>query len=105
MSDASNHARERAVRLQDDLDLILEVEDDEEQVMDHLQSVAHELHELAALWEANNNPKMAERVRKEEERTRALLARLSELAGNTASEAQKVLAEIKGSLAEGATDS
>lgn len=105
MSDASNHAQERAVRLQDDLDLIMEVEDDEEQVMARLQSVADGLHELADLWEANNNPKMAERVRKEEERTRALMARLSELAGLTASEAQKVLDEIKRSLAEGASGS
>lgn len=96
-------AKAKARTLQHDVTLIMEVERDEEALLAKLQGIADGYHELANLWEAAGDAQMVDQARQEEERTRALMARLSELAGLTAAEAEQVLEEVKASLRAAAT--
>lgn len=97
----TNHPSDRAQvlnaarRLQADMELILRNERSEQDFLAKLQNFADEQHDLAKLWEDAGDAQMAEQVRKEEEQTRALIDKVTQLAGKTADEAEKVQGEIR----------
>lgn len=96
--DPNDALKLKAQTLQAGLGQVVQVEKSEEDLLARLESIADEYHELGNLWDNIGDPNMARQTRQEEQQIRALMLKLSELAGITASEAKVILDEVRATL-------